>query len=129
MKAYSFFYIFFVCSNISFTKTTDFSSFLLKTAGAYDCSKSQSHYVSLNPSNMPAVGERKNYVLQLKLYSYSALRHVTQENFVFLSVFCLLAFFSFSFFGLFLTFLAFDILLTKRRTRVFDKSLTVAFAV
>lgn len=71
-----FYFRIFLCRNMSVTKTTDFSSFLLKTTGAHYFSQPLYHGCCLQRTELRASKE----ALLLLFTS-----HLTQENFVSLS--------------------------------------------
>ena len=80
-KTSSFFWIFFRRKSFS-TKTTDFSSFVLKTRGPFHCSQ------SLNYSIISSVDKEPSFGFWWKL-CYSSPNHLMRENFVSRSAFCL----------------------------------------
>ena len=99
-KPSSFFWIF-LCKNSSSTKTTDSRYFLLKTTWPSHSLFLISiilHSLSLNHSIKSSVGKETSSGFQWKLCCYSPPSHITQENVVSRSCFCL----SFVFWGFFL---------------------------
>ena len=80
-KTSSFFWIF-LCRKSFSTRTTDFSSFVLKTRGPFHCSQ------SLDYSIISSVDEEPSFGFWWKL-CYSSPNHFMRENFVSRSAFCL----------------------------------------
>ena len=90
-KPFSFFWIF-LCKNSSSTKTTDSRYFLLKTTWPSHSLFLISiilHSLSLNYSIKSSVGKETSFGFQWKLCCYSPPSHMTQENVVSRSCFCL----------------------------------------